>query len=156
MRVKCLYILVFLFVSFPLILYVYNFGKYNISGDPEKWAFFGDYVGGVYSVVLAGIITYLTYKLNNIGETKKEKRELLKILYATISEFNLFPLNNQEHLNDFLLQVYSSELTLNDKKLFRELISMYDYYLSLNNNTCEKDVQKEQNILNLLKAKYNE
>lgn len=58
--------------SIPLITYILNFANYKISDDPEKWAFFGDYIGGVYSVVLTCILTYLMYQLNKKDEQRKE------------------------------------------------------------------------------------
>lgn len=139
----------------PIIIYIVNFNSHTISDDPEKWAFFGDYIGGVYSVVLTCLITYLMYKLNKVDETNKEKKELIKSLYLKINEFNLFPLNNQDEINKYLLLVYNSELVLDDNNLFNKLISMYDYYLGLCNNTCTKDFNKEEEIINILKKKYN-
>lgn len=127
---------------------------HTISNDPEKWAFFGDYIGGVYSVVLTCLLTYWMYKLNKVDEINKEKKELIKNLYLKINEFNLFP-PNQDEINKYLLLVYNSELVLNDNNLFNKLISMHDYYLGLCNNTCTKDFYKETEIMNILKNKYN-
>ncbi len=147
--------LYYLIASIPIIAYILNFINSEISNDPEKWAFFGDYIGGVYSVVLTCLLTHLMYKLNKVNETNKEKKELIKNLHSKILEFNLFPLTNQEDINKFLLLVYNSELILNDNNLFNKLISMYDYYLGLYNNTCSKDITKEEEIIIILKRTYN-
>lgn len=69
--------------SIPLITYILNFANYKISDDPEKWAFFGDYIGGVYSVVLTCILTYLMYQLNKKDEQIKEKKIFAKSLLHT-------------------------------------------------------------------------
>lgn len=147
--------LYYLIASIPIIAYILNFINSEISNDPEKWAFFGDYIGGVYSVVLTCLLTHLMYKLNKVNETNKGKKELIKNLHSKILEFNLFPLTNQEDINKFLLLVYNSELILNDNNLFNKLISMYDYYLGLYNNTCSKDITKEEEIIIILKRTYN-
>lgn len=54
----------------PLLVYIAKFGSYEWSDSPEDWASFGDYVGGLYSGVLATILTVIIYLYN-----KKEKEE---------------------------------------------------------------------------------
>ena len=64
--------------SIPLITYILNFANYEISDDPENGHFFGDYIGGVYSVVLTCILTYLMYQLNK--KMNNKERNICKII----------------------------------------------------------------------------
>lgn len=77
--------------SIPLITYILNFANYKISDDPEKWAFFGDYIGGVYSVVLTCILTYLMYQLNKKDEQIKKRKYLQNHYYIQL-------MNSTNHL----------------------------------------------------------
>lgn len=54
----------------PILCYIINFASYGVSGNVSDWAAFGDYIGGVYSVVLTIVLVYVSYSLN-----KKAKRE---------------------------------------------------------------------------------
>ena len=51
----------------PLSFYIYTFGSNGISGDTEKWAQFGDYIGGTYSVLLSVLVIYIARKLTKKG-----------------------------------------------------------------------------------------
>lgn len=81
MKNKCVYICIALI---PIVAYIFNFRNLSISKDPEKWAFFGDYIGGVYSVVLTCILTFLMYQLNKKDEALKEKKNLQKLRFKRL------------------------------------------------------------------------
>ena len=49
--------------------YIYTFASNGISDDTEKWALFGDYIGGTYSVLLSVWVIYIARKL-----TKKDEK----------------------------------------------------------------------------------
>lgn len=62
-------VLVCLLLFIPLIFYIYTFASNGISDDTEKWAQFGDYIGGTYSVLLSVLMIYIARKL-----TKRMKK----------------------------------------------------------------------------------
>lgn len=47
----------------PIGIYWLQFRTAGMSNDPEKWAQFGDYVGGVYSVLVTILAIYLARNL---------------------------------------------------------------------------------------------
>ena len=56
----------------PIILYISNFKNYSLSKEPADWGTFGDYIGGIYSVVLAVVLVYVTYTINRKNDELKE------------------------------------------------------------------------------------
>lgn len=87
--------------AIPIVVYLLNFMGHSISNNPEQWAFFGDYIGGVYSVVLTCILTFLMYQLNKKDEYNRERLCIIKDLYSNIRKFeNTNPLRIAE-INNF-------------------------------------------------------
>lgn len=142
--------------SIPLITYILNFTNYKISDDPEKWAFFGDYIGGVYSVVLTCILTYLMYQLNKKDEQIKEKKIFAKSLLHTINEFNKSSSNlDVDKVDSFRNQIIDNEFLFRNESDFSRLINIADYYLTLCSDINQRNPEKDIQIKSFLKDIYN-
>lgn len=153
MKNKCVYICIALI---PIVAYIFNFRNLSISKDPEKWAFFGDYIGGVYSVVLTCILTFLMYQLNKKDEALKEKKEFAKVTFQKINEFNSeIAKLDSDKVDEFRKFIIDNEFIISNESVFRELIDIGDYYLSLCSDTCNRDFEKEKRVKLLLKEMYN-
>nr|DAP58751.1 MAG TPA: hypothetical protein [Caudoviricetes sp.] len=140
--------------AIPIVVYLLNFMGHAISNNPENWAFFGDYIGGVYSVVLTCVLTFLMYQLNKKDEYNRERLCIIKDLYSNIRKFeNTNPLRIAE-VNSFTNKIIDNELIL-PSNIFEKLIEFSDYYKGIANNN-NRDVQKESEIKKLLKEYYNE
>lgn len=140
----------------PLLFYIINFSNCEISNDPEHWAFFGDYIGGVYSVVLTCLLTALMYKLNKKDEELKEKRTLAKSLFEMVNKFHNSTSNlDSEEVDKFRTVIINNEFIINSESTFRDLIDIADYYLLLCTDINNRSYNKEKEIRHLLKAIYN-
>ena len=145
-----------LILLFPLLIYTINFGHYDISNNPEKWAHFGDYIGGVYSVVLTGFLTYMMYKINKADEQKREKRELAKKLLHLINKFSLSDSNlGTQEVDEFRFLIIDNEFIINNERQFIELLRIADYYVSLCVDINNRDYSKEAKIKDIIKNTYN-
>ena len=49
----------------PIVVWMFQFGNCSISENPEDWGFFGDYIGGVYTVIVTFFAIHLTRYLQN-------------------------------------------------------------------------------------------
>ena len=58
------YAVAILVVTMPLAVYVIHFYDYPISENPSDWADFGSYIGGIYSIIVAILVVYLTRDLS--------------------------------------------------------------------------------------------
>ena len=149
------YICLTIIALIPIIIYIINFRESSISKDPEKWAFFGDYIGGVYSVVLTCVLTFIMYQLNKKDEKSKEKKNLAKSLLCNINDFNNSTTNlNLNKVDEFRKLIINNEFII-DESLFKVLIDIGDYYLSLCSDISNKDIGKESKIKLLLTEMYN-
>lgn len=149
------YICLTIIALIPIIIYIINFGESSISKDPEKWAFFGDYIGGVYSVVLTCVLTFIMYQLNKKDEKSKEKKDFVKSLLCNINEFNNSTTNlNLDKVDEFRKLIINNEFII-DESLFRTLIDIGDYYLSLCSDISNRDIERESRIKRFLKELYD-
>lgn len=140
--------------AIPIVVYLLNFMGHAISNNPENWAFFGDYIGGVYSVVLTCVLTFLMYQLNKKDEYNRERLGIIKDLYSNIRKLeNTNPIRIAE-VNSFTNKIIDNELIL-PSNIFSKLVEFSDYYKSIVNNN-NRDIQKESEIKKLLKEYYNE
>lgn len=140
-------IAVILLVS-PLVLYVIQFGGYEISDNPADWGVFGDYIGGVYSVLIALLVVYITRNLSRRDEEKRLKKEALREVYKQITNIQQKQMVDQRKLP----KLYK---LIEDSKFFIDT-DFYDRLKGLANEFGERgrNRQMEMEVLEELKEEY--
>ena len=147
--------IVFLISLFlPVIFYICNFSRNGFSDNPADWGTFGDYIGGVYSVVLTLALVYVTYILNKKNEHNKERLHAVKEIYARISNIESDNINIDD-INHLVKYVVANKLHLRES-IYRQLIIMTDYYKEVAVDKSKIDIEKEAALKNALKEYYNE
>jgi hypothetical protein len=74
--VLCLWISSLLVILLSILFYIIEFSNNKISDDPERWAQFGDYLGGVLGTLISFlnllVFTYLSIRLVTIEEERNK------------------------------------------------------------------------------------
>lgn len=88
-------LLLIIIINLPVIFYYLNFKKLYISDKTSEWSSFGDYIGGISSLLnlfVTIIIAFLIYRvdknrdlLNNKNENLRLKRQLQEQEYNQLS-----------------------------------------------------------------------
>lgn len=138
----------------PIIIYVYNFGGRRFSENPADWGTFGDYVGGVYSVVLTLALVYVSYTINRKTEENKECKKAIKEIYTIVSKIQSVDVNLEE-VHGILRCIDENSLHLS-KEVREKLIHEMDYYICIANNKSLINGKTEERIKDVLKQLYNE
>ena len=140
---------IILIVLFPIAFYCYNFRRYSLSNNPEYWGFFGDYIGGVYSVVLTMALFYISYLLN------KQEIGYRKLSNAVKEIYDLIPSTNSRKIDikkinklNRLIDVYENVLP---KNIYEDLINISNYYREIENDPSKRDKHREEDIKDALK-----
>lgn len=123
---------------------MFRFHSCTFSKDPADWGTFGDYIGGVYSVLLSIIAIYVTYMISEREDKLKEKRKILTELYKTIisiksEEVDLSLVNKIVSLTD------KNQLLL-PKILYADLIRYSDYLKEIYGKPGKIDLSREKRI----------
>lgn len=155
MMVKIILIVILGFM--PLGFYCYKFGGVNshLSDNPEHWAFFGDYIGGVYSVILTCILTYLTFYLQKKGSISKSRKEVIRELFSRVNQLNRTNKLRIKDLNSFTNFIIDSEILFQNEEEYKVFIIISDYYKAVSTNGC-RNPDKELLIKNKIIKMYNE
>lgn len=149
MKNKYFIICIILVLVVPILLYWYNFKEYTISTNPEHWGVFGDYIGGVYSVVLTIVLFYITYLLNKKESGFIKQSNAAKEIYNQISSINSYRINVSK-VNQLkrLIDLYENILPQN---IYDDLLSISDYYLEIKGHPELIDNNREDNVKKALK-----
>jgi hypothetical protein len=121
-------ICILLFLT-TLVIYLYKFGSFYLSGDPAVWGQFGDYIGGSLNPMI-GIVTIII-----VAFTFREQQKITKLEIQRSAKENT-PL--------FMASTYNASSTQTDKH--------YSFYLTLMRN----DIQTGRiEVCNLKNFKYH-
>lgn len=134
---------------FPLAFYVFHFHSYHISNDPVDWGVFGDFVGGVYSVLVAFLVVFLARKLDRKDEEQRVKKEALRAVYDQITFIQRDQKPNQNKVTKLFRLIEESKLFIDD--------DFYDRLKGLANHLSAqgRDRQLEKEIKDELKSEYD-
>ena len=132
----------------PVMFYVYKFGGYELSNNPSDWGVFGDYIGGVYSVVIAILVVYLTRNLERRDEEKKLKQEAVRKVYLQITSIQQNQRVNQNKLTKLYRLIEESKLFI-DGDLYNKIIALANQFGEKGRNR-----QMEKDLLEELKDEY--
>lgn len=142
-----------LFVS-PISVYIYHFHDYEISKNPSDWGNFGDYIGGVYSILVTVLAIYLSRILSKKDIIQMQKQAAAEYLYKEICKIK----SNNVNLNSvvrFQKDINTNSIYLPDN-LVKKLIKLADNFIEHKSGGKQLNLQLETTVLNELKQLYNE
>ena len=130
----------------PLGVYVANFGRYAISKDPADWGTFGDYIGGVYTVLVTVFAIYLTRHLEKHDVERNKARMAVGTLYEQIGKIDYQHVDKRS-VNKLLRLTKENELYI-PTYLFIKLTELHDDYLEAKDMPETFDIEKEETVKN--------
>lgn len=139
----------------PLLLYICNFGMNGISDDLEDWAYFGNYVGGVYSIVVALFVLFLARKLERNDKRKEKRQEAIDEIYSQFCKMKNCPSHKlAQSVNKFFRKIEQYRLCLTDDQ-FNKMQGFGNYFLNVANSPSSKDPYIEEEMKIYLLSLYN-
>ena len=143
------WILAILVLAAPLLVYVIWFGGYSISKDPEDWANFGNYIGGIYTVLVTLFAIYLTRHLDKRDVERNKAKSAFGELYQQICKIN-YQQVDMRSVKRLLRLANEYELYIpND--VFVKLTELYDDYVVAKDNPESFQIDKEVQLKTRLK-----
>lgn len=136
----------------PIAVYIFHFRNYNISDTTADWGSFGDYIGGIYSVLIAILVLYLSH----LFEKNRERDASIKVHAEKLyTQINVIKNNN------YNLRSCSKLITLvNNARLYLPLRicekteSLANNYMSHKNDGEELNKRLEEETKRELKRIY--
>lgn len=147
------YILVSLTAIAPLACYVWQFRNNEISRNPNDWAIFGNYIGGVYSVIVALLVVYLARELSKKDEAAAKRKKAVEALHQQIVKVKTEKVDDRVVLKIYNL-LEENKLYITDS-LYNEVKKLADYYLEVKGGETAADYQMEGRIKDHLRSIYN-
>ena len=132
----------------PIAVYVWEFHSYMFSENPADWGVFGDYIGGVYSVIIAILVVYITRNLEKRDEEKRLKKEALRQVYLQITSIQQKQTVNQNKLTKLFRLIEESKLYIDDG-FYERLKNLANFWGELGRNR-----KMEMEVLDELKEEY--
>jgi len=123
----------------PITFYFIHFFCNGISKNPEDWALFGDYVGGVSNLILGVcniiITAYIAYLIGKVDKKRHKKQKELDNLRHQQSldlQEKLFERNLKENAyKEFNILINSNKISPYETKEYLEYL--YDFYFKISN-----------------------
>lgn len=139
----------------PVGVYLLRFGRAGISGDPENWAQFGDYIGGTYSVLITILAIYLARNLSLKDEVASKRREAIDDIFRQIAKIEQCTEVNAktQAINKLIRLIHLHQLHVSDN-LCDDVERLADYYLERIGGTSVENQEFEEGIKNKLKKAY--
>jgi hypothetical protein len=142
------------FISFllglvPIAFYVIKFWDNKISSDPSDWAAFGDYIGGIYTLLIPILLYILT---NQVKIKYKVELRNKKAIYDIISQVKFLrrSKNRTQSVSKLTRLIYLNQNLLG-YQLVEKLNCLADQYLPSDNievnSNLEKDILKKLNYI---------
>lgn len=139
----------------PIGIYWLQFRTAEMSNDPEKWAQFGDYVGGVYSVLVTILAIYLARNLTLKDEVVSKRRDAIDEIFQQIAKIEqCADVNSKTNaVNKLMRLVHIHELLLPDS-ICVDIERLADYYLERIGGTIAENIVLENCTKEKLKKAY--
>lgn len=135
--------------------YLFKFYGAGISDDPERWAQFGDYIGGTYSVLITILAIYLARNLSLKDEVASKRRKAIDDIFQQIAKIEqcseVRP--KTQAINKLIRLIHLHQLHVSDN-ICDEVEKLADYYLERIGGTTVENHELEEGIKNMLKKTY--
>ena len=137
----------------PLGCYIWQFMNSSISADPNDWASFGSYVGGVYSVIVALLVVYIARYLTKKDEVTARRKKAVEVLYLQIIKVKIERVDERSVQKIFNL-LEENKIYLSDS-LYKEVKDLADYFLEVKGGSSVIDITREDRVKEHLRMIYN-
>lgn len=147
-------LLAILVMLMPLGAYMLNFGDYKFSDDPAMWGVFGDYIGGVYNVLVAILVFYISHNLD-----KKEERQHKKVKAAYDIKKQIEKFESSRNKTKTVERLANLILTNKDilgSPTYRMLLSLNDHFQHVINENIPLNIQQKKDAIDDLISIYEE
>lgn len=138
----------------PILIYCINFYKFSISDNPSDWALFGEYIGGIYSVIAALLVVYLTRYLSKEDNKRNKLIEIVESLYQQIK---VIENNDYDYPSIAKLR---GDINLNElylpENIKNKLIKLADQFNEYKDNNGELDLEFKKSVMDSLKNIYEQ
>lgn len=151
-RKTLLYLLIALLMLLPIGIYIWHFHSYPISDNPADWGTFGDYIGGIYSVLVAILAIYISHHLEIRRKHQLLRIDAAKDLYnqiLTVKKNNY----NPKSIAKLQRLIGSSDLYLKPM-ILDKATALADNYLRHKSDNEEIDDDLQQETLQELERIY--
>lgn len=139
----------------PLTFYICTFASNGLSDDTEKWAQFGDYIGGTYSVLLSVLVIYIARKLTKKDEKVNKEKNAVDLIFQQILKIERCVDFHQktQAVNKLMRMIDTHQLHISDE--IRTCIEDFaNYYLARINDSNDEDLVYENSVKEKLKEAY--
>ncbi len=147
-------VLLYFLCSIPVIAYIVNFWGTPISDDPTEWSEFGGYLGGVYSIIMALVVVYLTRTLAIHDEQASKRRKAIEEIYHQVIKIKRNNININS-VNKIYTLLNQNKLYITEQS-YKKITQLADYYLEVKDNTTMINILLEEDTISYLKNIYDE
>lgn len=134
----------------PLVFYCIQFHGYPLSNDPSDWGDFGDYVGGIYNVLVALVIFILSQRLER--DSKRRDKVVSAAIDITNQIGKLRVSRNKIKSTEKLISLVISNKVYLDTSLYDQLLELTDNYQRVYKNEEKHNIKLEEKVLRKLKS----
>lgn len=142
-------------ILLPVLCYILCFAGNGFSDDTEKWAQFGDYIGGTYSVILSILVIYIARNLTRKDELSNRRKNAIDEIFKQIIKIESLTLAAEKAsaANRLLRLTHEHQLHLSEE-LCNDLENLANYYIRISNND-PVDIAYESSMKEKLKDEYD-
>ena len=137
----------------PIAVWMFQFGNCVISDNPEDWGFFGDYIGGVYTVIVTFFAIHLTRYLQNRDVERDKAKTAYGSLYEQICKINYQQVDLRS-VKRLLRLTNEYELYI-PTDVYGKLTDLYDDYVEAKDHPEAFQLEKEVQLKKRLKKLYD-
>lgn len=139
-------VLLIIVMCIPILAYVCQFGCNGISENVSDWANFGDYIGGVYSVLVTVLAIYLAQELNHRDKLKENRHCAISQIHAQFLKIMHCPVSTMaKSVNKFFKLIEENRFYLSEEQS-QKLQAFGNYYLE-HSNPNNRDANAENEML---------
>ena len=143
-----------LILLLPLVVYLINFWSHSFSDDPAMWGAFGDYIGGVYNVLVAMLVFYISHNLDRREEKYHKKAKAAYDIKCQIEKFESS--GNKTKAIERLTNLILSNKDILGQPLYRMLLALNDHFQHVINDGAPINNQQRTEVIEALNSVYDE
>lgn len=142
-------------ILLPILCYILRFAGNGLSDDTEKWAQFGDYIGGTYSVILSILVIYIARNLTRKDEASNRRKNAIDEIFKQIIKIESLTQGTQKAsaANRLLRLTHEHQLHISEG-LCQDMENLANYYIRISNN-APVDIAYENSMKEKLKDEYD-